>query len=71
MTRIDEIVGGIHRIATMPKDSAITFNQFLIDDDQPALIHTGMAGMYEGVFNAIRQVLDPARLAYVILLHLE
>jgi flavorubredoxin len=71
MARIDEIVGGIYRIATMPKDSPITFNQFLIDDDQPALIHTGMAGMYDGVFNAIRQVLDPAKLAYVILLHFE
>ncbi|HZP32385.1 MAG TPA: hypothetical protein VFB23_03395 [Candidatus Acidoferrales bacterium] len=71
MNRIDEIVNGIYRIAAMPKDSPITFNQFLIDDAQPALIHTGMAGMYDGVYNAIRQVLDPARLAYIILLHFE
>jgi flavorubredoxin len=71
MTRIDEIVDGIYRISTMPKDSPIGFNQFLIADDQPALIHTGMAPMYEDVSKAIREVLDPARLAYVILLHFE
>lgn len=71
MARIDEIIGGIYRISTMPKDSPIGFNQFLIDDEHPALIHTGMAPMYEDVCKAIRQVLDPARLAYVILLHFE
>ena len=71
MTRIDEIVGGIYRISTMPKDSPISFNQFLIADEHPALIHTGMAAMYEDVCRAIRLVLDPARLAYIILLHFE
>jgi len=71
MTRIDEIVDGIYRISANPKDSPVGFNQFLIDDEQPALIHTGMAPMYEGVYNAIRQVLDPARLAYILLLHFE
>ena len=71
MARIDEIVGGIYRISTMPKDSPVGFNQFLIDDEHPALIHTGMAPMYEDVCKAIRQVLDPSRLAYVVLLHFE
>lgn len=71
MTRIDEIVDGIYRISTMAKDSPIGFNQFLIDDDRPALIHTGMAPMYEDVCKAVRQVLDPSRLAYIILLHFE
>src|SRR5690242_2478794 len=71
MARIDEIVDGIYRISAMPKNSPITFNQFLIADEHPALIHTGMAHMYEDVRNSIREVLDPARLAYVILLHFE
>jgi flavorubredoxin len=71
MTRIDQIVDGIYRISTMPAHSPIGFNQFLIDDEQPALIHTGMAPMYADVEKAIRQVLDPARLAYIILLHFE
>jgi flavorubredoxin len=70
-TRIDHITGGIYRIATMTEAYGITFNQFLIDDEQPTLIHTGEHGIYENVREAIREVLDPARLANVVLLHWE
>jgi flavorubredoxin len=70
-TRIDQITGGIYRIATMAEPYGITFNQFLIDDERPALIHTGEAGSYESIRKAIGEVLDPARLAYVALLHFE
>ncbi len=71
MARIDEIVDGIYRISTMPKDSPISFNQFLIDDERPALIHTGMAPLYQDIRNAIGKVLDPTRISYFILLHFE
>src|SRR5438552_5700284 len=70
-TRIDHITGGIHRIATMTAPYGITFNQFLIDDERPALIHTGEYDSYEPIRKAISEVLDPARLAYVALLHWE
>lgn len=70
-TRIDEIVGGIYRISNWSGESTITFNQFLIDDERPTLVHTGRYGDYEAVRSAIAQVLDPARLQYVILLHFE
>ena len=70
-TRIDHITGGIHRISTMTEPYGITFNQFLIDDERPTLIHTGEYDSYEHVRKAISEVLDPARLAYVALLHWE
>jgi len=70
-TRIDHITGGIYRISTMTDAFGITFNQFLIDDERPALIHTGEYGVYENVRKAISEVLDPNRLAYVTLLHWE
>ena len=70
-TRIDQIVGGIYRIATMTAPYGITFNQFLIDDQRPTLIHTGEYGVYENVRRAIAEVLDPARLANIVLLHWE
>jgi flavorubredoxin len=70
-TRIDQIVGGIFRISTFSPESGITFNQFLIDDEQPALIHTGTYNHYEGVRAAIAEVLDPERLAQIVLLHWE
>jgi flavorubredoxin len=70
-TRIDNITGGIYRISTLVEPYDITFNQFLIDDERPALIHTGEYGAYESVRKAIGEVVDPAKLAYVTLLHWE
>jgi flavorubredoxin len=73
MARIDQITDGIYRISTTTENDgfAFQFNQFLIDDERPALIHTGMHGMYEGVRDAVAEVLDPGSLGYVILLHFE
>jgi flavorubredoxin len=73
MARIDEIVDGIYRISTTVNLDGFDFqfNQFLIDDERPALIHTGMYAMYDDVRGAVREALDPGRLAYVILLHFE
>ena len=70
-TRIDHLTGGIYRISTWAPDYRITFNQFLIDDERPTLIHTGEWDHYERIRGAIRQVLDPATLANVVLLHWE
>jgi flavorubredoxin len=69
--RIDHIAGGIYRISVWAPDAGLTFNQFLIDDEAPTLIHTGRHGDYEAVVEAIEQVLDPARLANIVLLHWE
>ena len=38
---IDQIVGGIYRISVWSPPTGITFNQFLIDDEAPTLVHTG------------------------------
>lgn len=70
-TTIEQIVEGIYRISTWADGFGITFNQFLIDDERPAVIHTGTYEMYEAVRDAIAQVLDPARLEHVVLLHWE
>jgi flavorubredoxin len=73
MTRIDELVSEIYRISTTFAFDGLDFqfNQFLIDDERPALIHTGMHAMYDDVRGAVAEVLDPGSLAYVILLHFE
>jgi hypothetical protein len=46
--RIDHIVGDIYRIATWVPAAGITFSQFLIDDERPAPVHTGMHELYRG-----------------------
>src|SRR5581483_1088222 len=40
-------------------------------DERPALVHTGEHGHYDAIRKAIAEVLDPSRLAYVLLLHWE
>lgn len=70
-TRIDHLTGGIYRISTMVEPFGITFNQFLIDDERPMLVHTGEHGFYEPIRRAVAEVLDPSKLAYVALLHWE
>src|ERR1043166_9199928 len=68
---VSEINNGIYRISGFVDTYGITFNQFLIDDEHPTLIHTGMHGLYDDIRKAITQVLDPARLVNVVLLHWE
>jgi flavorubredoxin len=70
-TRIDEVTDGIYRIATWQEPYGITFNQFLIADERPTLIHTGMRDLHGAIREAIHEVLDPAKLAHIILLHWE
>jgi flavorubredoxin len=71
MASVDHVTGGIYRISTYAPEKRISFNQFLIDDDEPALIHTGTFPMYADVRAAVAQVLDPSRLRYVIVPHFE
>ncbi|HET6868030.1 MAG TPA: hypothetical protein VFH80_19110 [Solirubrobacteraceae bacterium] len=56
MARVDELVDGIYRICTTVQlpDTEFQFSQFLIDDERPALIPTGMDGLYEGVRDGVR-----------------
>lgn len=70
MARVDQVVDGIYRICTTVQlpDTEFQFNQFLIDDERPALIHTGMYGLYEGVHDGVAEVIDPGKLDYAILL---
>src|SRR5574338_861103 len=70
-TEIHEIQDGIYRISGFSELFGITFNQFLIDDEKPVLIHTGPVGMYEQVEQRVKEVIPLDRLAYVAFLHFE
>ena len=50
-----EINDGIYRIAGFVDTYGITFNQFLIDDEQPVLIHTGPIGMYKKIEEKVKR----------------
>jgi flavorubredoxin len=68
---ISEITDGIYRISGFVNTYGITFNQFLIDDEKPMLIHTGPIGMYKNIEEKIKEVIPLQKLAYVSFLHFE
>ena len=73
-TNVHEIAAGIYRINTpipLPGDTAFSFNQYLIADDEPLLFHTGMRKLFPLVSEAIGAVLPVERLRYVALSHFE
>jgi len=74
-TRIDEIADGIHRISTPvpPSDfpGGFTFNQFLIEDDDSLVFHTGLRQLFPFVLEAIASVVAPDRLRFVAFSHVE
>src|SRR5690349_11028240 len=69
--QITEIIDGIYRIAGFDPNYGITFNQFLIDDEKPMLIHTGPIGMYDRIEEKIKEVIPLQKLSYVAFLHFE
>lgn len=68
---ISEVIDGIYRIAGFVETYGITFNQFLIQDENPILIHTGPIGMYRRIEEKVREVINLEKLAYVAFLHFE
>ena len=55
---ISEIGDGIYRICGLVDTYGITFNQFLIDDETPTLIHTGPMGMYPKIEEKVKEVIS-------------
>jgi flavorubredoxin len=73
-TRVSEIADRIYRLSTFVPDvgpTGFTFNQFLIDADEPAIFHTGTRGMFPSVSEAVASVLPLERLRWIMFGHLE
>lgn len=71
MATIDRILDRFYRISTFDNKIGITFNQYLLLDDKPTLMHTGSAPMFNEVLEAISKVARPQDLAYVFISHFE
>jgi flavorubredoxin len=74
-TTVDEIADGIYRLSTWVPEIAppagFTFNQFVIDADEPLLFHTGPRAMFPVVAEAIGRVLPVERLRWITFGHVE
>ncbi len=74
-TRIDEIAEGIYRFSTWVPDVAppdgFTFNQFLVDAEEPLLFHTGPRAMFPLVSEAVATVTAVDKLRWITFGHVE
>jgi flavorubredoxin len=74
-TTVNEIASGIYRISTpLPPEllpGGFSFNQYLIDDDEPLLFHTGPRRMFPLVREAIESVMPVERLRWISFSHVE
>jgi flavorubredoxin len=70
-TTIREIAPGVHRISTFHADFGIQFNQFLVVDEEPFLMHTGMRRIFDATRDAVASLIDPAALRWIGFSHFE
>jgi flavorubredoxin len=73
-TKVDEIAPDIYRLSTLVPDigpNGLTFNQFLLVDEDPLLFHTGHRSMFASIREAIERVMPLERLRWVTFGHVE
>ena len=70
-TTIQEIEERIYRISVPVPEADFAYNQFLVDDEEPLLFHTGLRAHFPLVSDAIRRVMPLERLRYVAFSHYE
>lgn len=74
-TKISEIADGIYRLSTFVPDIAppagMTFNSFLIREDEPLLFHTGLRKMFPLNLAAVSRLIAPERLRWIAFGHYE
>jgi len=71
---VDQISDGIYRISTFVPDigpTGFTFNQFLVEAEEPLLYHTGMRQLFPIVRDAVEKVMPVERLRWIAFAHLE
>jgi flavorubredoxin len=74
-TQVSEIAPGVYRFSTWTSDIAppagFTFNQFLIDADEPMLFHCGQRQLFPLVSEAVARILPLERLRWISFGHVE
>jgi flavorubredoxin len=72
-TTTTEIADGIYRLSTLTDavPGGFTFNQFLVNGDEPLLFHTGPKGLFGPVSDAVNAVVPVETLRWVSFGHWE
>jgi flavorubredoxin len=73
-TEIAEIADKIYRLSTFVPNvgpTGLTFNQFLIDAEQPLLFHYGQRSLFPLISEAVKKVMPIERLCWTTCSHVE
>jgi len=70
-TRIAEIAPSIYQLTTFVEPANFSFNQYLIDADEPLLFHCGGRQLFPLVSEAATKVVAPDRLRWISFGHVE
>lgn len=73
-TTIHQIADGVYRFSTCVAEAApggFTFNQYLIDGEEPMLFHAGAKQLFPLVSEAVAKVIDLGRLRWLSFGHVE
>jgi flavorubredoxin len=70
-TKVTEIAPDVYRISTFHPNYGIQFNQFLIKDDEPFLMHTGFKKSFSNTLEGVSSVIDPSKLRWIGYSHFE
>ena len=68
---VTEIAPEVYRVSTFHPEYGIQFNQFLINDDEPFIMHTGFKKMFSITLEGVRSIIDPAKLRWIGFSHFE
>jgi flavorubredoxin len=70
-SKVTEVAAGVYRISTFHPDFGLQFNQFLIDDDEPFLMHTSLKKMFPVTLAGVSSVVDPSKVRWIGFSHFE
>ena len=73
-TKVTEIADGIFRLSTHVAElgpGGFTFNQFLVNGDEPLMFHTGLRKMFELNRTALSRIIPPEKLRWIAYGHFE
>ena len=68
---VTEIAPDLYRLSIYVPEIDLQFNQFLVNDEEPLLFHSGMKAMFPQVHEAVKRLLDPTKLRWVGFSHFE
>jgi flavorubredoxin len=70
-SNVTEVAPDVYRISTFHPEQQIQFNQYLIKDDEPFLMHTGFRRMFDVTREAVASIMDPSKLRWFGFSHFE